>query len=299
MLKLPLIGPGTTVLLAWLVPRWRTRLERKIFFNPRRTFTQFCYLSCRAFATLGLGGALDYLSAKLRGAKRANEPASIRVGSGVIIALRDGQTDLAIFEQVILLGDLPVMAGAYPEYIIDAGAHIGCSSIYYALKYPGARILAVEAAASNFQQLSKNVEKIPAIRPLHAAVFHRTGQVMVTNPTDKPWGYQVGNLDKNHPGAGSMIRAMTMNELIQLSGFPRVDILKLDIEGAEKEIFEADAKSWLSMVRVMTVELHDRFKPGCLPSFQKAISDLPHELRESLTNVIWINLSAPASGHQS
>ncbi|HXC02385.1 MAG TPA: FkbM family methyltransferase [Opitutaceae bacterium] len=279
--------------------RWRTKLERKIFFDQRRTFAQGCYLSCSALATLGLGGAIDYLCAKLRGAKRATEPASIRVGSGTIIALRDCRTDLAIFEQVILLGDcVPVKAGEHPEYIIDAGAHIGCSSIYYALKYPEARILAVEAAASNFKQLAKNVEKISAIRPLHAAVFYRTGQVMVTNPTDEPWGYQVGSMEQSPPGSGSMIRAMTINELIQLSGFPRVDILKLDIEGAEKEIFETDAKSWLPMVRIMTVELHDRIKPGCSLSFQNAISDLPHELRETLNNVIWINLSAQSADHR-
>jgi FkbM family methyltransferase len=279
--------------------RWRTKLERRIFFDQRRTFVQGFYLSCSALATLGLGGTLDYLLAKLRGTKRATAPASIRVGSGTIIALRDCRTDLAIFEQVILLGDcLPVEAGEYPEYIIDAWAHIGCSSIYYALKYPGARILAVEAAASNFKQLCKNVEKISAIRPLHAAVFYRTGQVMVTNPTDEPWGYQVGSPDQSPPDSGSMIRAMTINELIQFSGFPRVDILKLDIEGAEKEIFETDAKSWLPMVHVMTVELHDHIKPGSSLSFQHAISDLPYELRETLNNVIWINLSAEAAGRR-
>ena len=274
-------------------PRWRKKLENKILFEERYRYLRI-YLFLRALATLGIRGAFAFLFAKLRRPSQAGEPISIPVGHGIRVSLRDSRTDLAIFEQVMLLGDLlQGKTGACPEYIIDAGAHIGCSSIYYALKYPRARILAVEAEASNYRQLCRNVEKIPAIRPLHAAVFHRSGQVVVTNPGDQPWGFQVGVLNEGSPNADSTIRAMTIGELIQFSGFPHIDVLKLDIEGAEREIFEADAQTWLPLVRIMTVELHDRIKPGCTQSFEQAIAEIPHELTRTLNNVIWINRSAP------
>ena len=271
-------------------------MENKILFDERYHFLRVCYLASRALVTLSLRGAIEYWFAKLRRSNRAAEPVSISVGHGVRVSLRDCRTDLAIFEQVMLLGDLvPGIAGVHPAYILDAGAHIGCSSIYYALKYPGAHILAVEAEASNFRQLCRNVENLSTIRPLHAAVFHHSGQVVVTNPGEQPWGFIVGNPDQAPPDSSSMIRAMTIGELIQLSGFPRIDILKLDIEGAEREIFETDALSWLPLVRVMTIELHDRFKPGCTQSFENAISGTTHKLIRTLNNVVWINLSTPAA----
>ncbi len=277
--------------------RWSTSLREKILFDERGRFLRLWYLFACALARLGVRGAIEYLLAKLRRPGRATEPVSLSVGRGVRIALRDCHTDLAIFEQVMLLGDLRAgTAGAHAEYIIDAGAHIGCSSSCYALKYPRARILAVEAEASNFRQLCRNVEKIPAIRPLHAAVFHRSGQVIVTNPDDAAWGFRVANPDRDgpSPAPGSLIRAMTIGELIRFSGFPRIDFLKLDIEGAEQEIFEVDSQSWLPLVRVMTVELHDRLQPGCTASFEKAVSNIPHRLVKTLNNIIWINLSVPA-----
>jgi hypothetical protein len=40
-----------------------------------------------------------------------------------------------------------------------------------------------------------------------------------------------------------------------------IDLLKVDIEGAEKEAFETC--DWIRDVRCLMIELHDGFKPGC------------------------------------
>ncbi len=40
-----------------------------------------------------------------------------------------------------------------------------------------------------------------------------------------------------------------------------IDILKVDIEGAEKEVFESS--DWMGSVRCLAIELHDWIKPGC------------------------------------
>ncbi len=50
-----------------------------------------------------------------------------------------------------------------PETIVDAGANIGVTSIYFANRYPGAKIFAVEAEASNFAMLVKNTQAYPSI----------------------------------------------------------------------------------------------------------------------------------------
>lgn len=273
---------------------WRAACRERILFHERYRFLRLPYLFYRALLALGPTSAFTYLRAKLRRKHRSAEPVCIPVGRGLNVSLRDCHTDLAIFEQVMLLGDLlPGKTGAQPAYIIDAGAHIGCSSVYYALKFPDARILAIEAEGSNYRQLCRNAADIPAIRPLHAAVFHRSGHVVVTNPGDQPWGFQVGGAEDLTTDHGQTIRAMTLDELISLSGFPHIDVLKLDIEGSEREIFAAGGQSWLPLVRLITIELHDRIKPGCTQSFEQAVCGMPHELIKTLNNVIWINRSVP------
>jgi hypothetical protein len=58
----------------------------------------------------------------------------------------------------------------------------------------------------------------------------------------------------------------------------RVNLLKLDIEGSEKEVF-SNARPWIDRVDAISIELHDRFKPGCTRAFFGAVTDFPIELR--------------------
>jgi hypothetical protein len=52
----------------------------------------------------------------------------------------------------------------------------------------------------------------------------------------------------------------------------------VDIEGSEMEVF-SHADPWISSVEAISVELHDRFKPGCSSAFFKAVEDFPVQLR--------------------
>jgi hypothetical protein len=58
----------------------------------------------------------------------------------------------------------------------------------------------------------------------------------------------------------------------------KIDLLKVDVEGSEREIF-ANAEPWIESVGAICMELHDRFKAGCSRSFFKAVDDFPIELR--------------------
>ena len=55
-----------------------------------------------------------------------------------------------------------------------------------------------------------------------------------------------------------------------------VDLLKVDIEGAEKEVF-GSPDEWIGSVGAIAIELHDRFKPGCSRSFFAAVTAFPVE----------------------
>jgi hypothetical protein len=71
---------------------------------------------------------------------------------------------------------------------------------------------------------------------------------------------------------------MTLSTLISKHSIQRIDLLKIDAEGAEVEILE-DYKNWIDLVQVICCELHDRFKPGCSQAFESATAGFPVKWR--------------------
>ena len=63
-----------------------------------------------------------------------------------------------------------------------------------------------------------------------------------------------------------LVKGMTVRSIMDTFGFSFIDVLKIDIEGAEKEVF-ADTSEWISNVNSLIVELHEGKKPGCKRSF--------------------------------
>ena len=64
-----------------------------------------------------------------------------------------------------------------------------------------------------------------------------------------------------HEGPGVKVRAITMQTLLKERMEGLVDLLKVDIEGSEKEVFESF--DWSNAVGCIMIEMHDKFKPGC------------------------------------
>lgn len=67
------------------------------------------------------------------------------------------------------------------------------------------------------------------------------------------------------------MKGVTVDDILLTSGHERIDILKLDIEGAEREVFSAPCQSWLSLTDVLIIELHDHIKPGSSEALEHAI----------------------------
>src|SRR5438477_12484313 len=82
------------------------------------------------------------------------------------VYLRFGTTDAWVFKEVLLDSEYDFLPPISPKVIVDAGANIGLSSIFFANKFPEATIYALEPEESNFQLLEKNASAYPRIRPL-------------------------------------------------------------------------------------------------------------------------------------
>lgn len=172
--------------------------------------------------------------------------------------LRLRTSDAEVFRDTFLTKEYYYPTPFSPRTIVDVGANCGMTSVFYANQYPDATIVAVEPEASNYAALVRNTCSYSNIVPIRGALWSSDGQVEVFPPWPYwkrwgKWGFRVRD--------GNGCRALTLTTLMREFGMETVDILKIDVEGAEREIFSSC--DWIDKVRMLAIELHDREHPGC------------------------------------
>lgn len=165
---------------------------------------------------------------------------------------------------------LPAIKDFQPKLILDCGGNIGCAAVYFANAYPTAQIYSVEPEKENFKLLTFNTTFYDNIHIIQSALWDKETLIRVEDRGYGKWGFMTFETTADDPNA---FKTTTVGKLLAESGFDEIDLLKVDIEGAEKEVFAApDVDEWLSKVKVLTIELHDRMKFGCSYSLFKAVS---------------------------
>ncbi len=205
--------------------------------------------------------------------------ARVAAGPAGPVYLRPGTSDQSVFDEVFVGNEYAVEAGD-PRYILDAGAHIGLASVYFASRYPKATVVALEPEPSNFALLVQNCGRFPSVRPVQAALWCRPATLRVENPEGATWSFRV-----TESPDGSGIEAKGIEDLMTAHGFPRIDVLKMDIEGAEREVLRG-SDAWLDKVGLLIIELHDRFAPGCSEALDRAIRGRDFERSVSGESVV-------------
>jgi FkbM family methyltransferase len=205
-------------------------------------------------------------------------------GSKTKVSLRLGSSDISVFNGIFRWLEYGWDLERAPRTIVDGGAYIGLSAIYFTLRYPGVRVIAVEASESNFNLLVRNTAAFPNIEAVNAALWPQPGSLMLTDPGTGLWGLQVTDASaqesRGQESTGQSraaesqdsVRAITIPDILRDHQLDRIDLLKVDIEGAEKELFDAPAP-WLGQVDAICIELHDWFKAGCSRAFFSAVTD--------------------------
>jgi FkbM family methyltransferase len=218
---------------------------------------------------VGIRGVIRLAIARLRKKPHLLQIRMLGVNSPVY--LRVPSSDVQAFAQIFIANEYKVDVNRDPEFIIDAGANIGLASIYFANQFPNARILAIEPEMGNFEILAKNVETYPNIQPVLGALWGERAEVEVIEGAGN-WGFTVETQSGSQTSKGSTgrrVQGMTVDMILENYGVERISILKMDIEGAEVEVFR-DSSSWIDRVDSLIVELHERTKPGCNQSFYSA-----------------------------
>ena len=164
--------------------------------------------------------------------------------------------------------------------VLDAGANAGFATLIFAARFPQARIVAVEAERSNFGMLQRNTRHLDNVWPLNAALSDRPGwQTMGPARLGNEYASQTFRSSYRAEGAGAgqranswrvrlasgepqrspLVRTLGVAHLMRHLCVPRIDFLKLDVEGSELHVLSnATDLAWLRSVRYAFVETHDK-----------------------------------------
>lgn len=142
--------------------------------------------------------------------------------------------------------------------IVDGGANIGLSSLLFAAQVPDALIVAIEPEPENFALLVANTEGLPVV-PVPAAMMRDPGRVEIEDTGYGAWAFRTRPAGE---GASNTVSAVSVDEVLAAHADTCLPfIVKIDIEGAEKDVFDGPAE-WVDQVPLIIVELHDWMLPG-------------------------------------
>jgi FkbM family methyltransferase len=172
---------------------------------------------------------------------------------GPKVTLRTYTTDPDVFRQVFVEAqyELPFPFGDVKR-VVDAGANIGLSSLYFLLHYPDATVVALEPDPANYPLAVANTRVFGnRCRVLPAALWSH-GSRLALVPGDAAWSTQV----RDTPADGGSVEGLSLPQALDVMGWNDADIVKVDIEGAEVEVFSTETPDSVSRVRCWAIELH-------------------------------------------
>lgn len=169
--------------------------------------------------------------------------------------LRRHNSDLDVLWEVFGKHECDVALQDEPRFIIDGGAYAGYTTACFAHRYPDARIVAIEPDPDNFKLLSRNCAPYQNVSLVNKALWHTPEKLALANSTSQSWSIRARVPQAHETGP---VQGVTIPDLMRQFDFRAIDILKLDIEGAETSIFSHKNNSWLGRVNVIIIETHGK-----------------------------------------
>ena len=147
--------------------------------------------------------------------------------------------------------------------ILDIGSNIGLAALRLSRAFPQAQIYAVNPAPDNFRLLALNVaaNAVPA-ELLATGVWHRPARLYFDRSfrDGQAWSVALTEVPTQNPT--EYVDAISLNDVIARYGLASIDLLKIDIEGGERYIFNeaGEGLEFLDITRVVAIEIHDEFQ---------------------------------------
>ena len=232
----------------------------------RKTLSGFAGLRDRALYIYGrilrrnswsLPGRHSIAQVRLRGQR---DPFHLRLAS----------TDWLVLEEIFQQDEYACVRESVKEagWIVDLGANVGYSLRYWQTLFPRARVIAMEPEPGNCLVCSRNIMSggmQGQVKLLQAAAGASRSRMRLLDVGKGEWAYRTGAADES---AGQSVEALPLADILADHAKDQIiDLLKCDIEGAEKELF-ADCHAWIGQVEAIVIELH---APYTLADLQAAL----------------------------
>lgn len=184
---------------------------------------------------------------------------------------RRGTTDLMVFDLIFVEREYRCLDNTKDiRTIVDAGANCGYSSAYLLSRYPDSRAVCIEPDERNFELLRRNLAPFgKRVDFIKGALWSEQTQLKFdedSTGSNNEWGRRT--VEPEAGAEAGLVDAIDIPTLMSRYGLESIDLLKIDIEGAEEAVFSADTR-WLDRVRNIVVELHS---DGCRAAFMQAIA---------------------------
>jgi len=164
------------------------------------------------------------------------------------ILIRPGTLDAATIINIVMREEYGHFSFIKePEWMIDAGAYIGDTTAYFLSRYPRLKVIALEPNPDSFEMAKRNLQQYGERAILLKKGLFSCDQVQCFS------GRETG---ASISSSGFEIECTTISSLLEYYSIPYVDILKMDIEGAEGSIFSYNPEAWLNHIGVLIVEIH-------------------------------------------
>jgi FkbM family methyltransferase len=173
-----------------------------------------------------------------------------------------------------------VDAGHRP-IIVDAGAYIGATALWYGAQFANARIVAIEPDPANAALLRRNLGGRTNCVIIESAIGSQGGFVQLQQ--------QFAGWDVRTERAADGVPVVTMEDAFKASGGDAPFLVKINIEGFESDLFSSNT-DWVGQCQVVVIEPHDWMLPGERPSgpFQQVMAQHPFELFVHGENLIYL-----------
>jgi FkbM family methyltransferase len=205
--------------------------------------------------------AAIYASWLLRPRRPRGEPkiGRLRVkGFDHPIYFRHGTSDAQVVRQIFMKEEYACVGReAGVRFIVDCGANIGLSAFYLLSRYPQAELVAIEPDPGNVEMTRRNLAAFGSrAHVIQAGVWSHDCGLRIERGAfgdGAEWSFQVRACRE---GESADVQAVGIGTVMTHRGWERIDLLKIDVERSEIELFSNGCHDWLSRTRNLVIELH-------------------------------------------
>jgi FkbM family methyltransferase len=191
--------------------------------------------------------------------------------NGTNLTIRTNGSDVIVLSQIFVEEEYKPLIDFISEKhsdetitsIVDAGANIGFTTIFLKKFFPAAKVVAIEPDKNNFALMENNFSGcgLKDITKLRAGIWDNETELVINRDFRDSLDWSIALREKENSDKTEVIKSITLPILRERYDMPKIDILKIDIEGSERFLFkdEKTAHQTLENVRFLALEIHNEF----------------------------------------